>query len=92
MKLEDVLSAIVPDKVLLPETKSYEEANKAYFTCFESEIKPGCIVQPTSAAEVSSLLKALSPLLVKHEVHLAIRGTGHTPFAGKIITAYSDRH
>jgi hypothetical protein len=85
MQLQDVLDAAVPGKILLPETPAYEESNSSYFACFESEVKPALIVQPTSVAEVGAILKALSPSLVKQEVHLAIRGTGHTPFAGTMV-------
>jgi hypothetical protein len=85
MQLQEVLDAAVPGKILLPETPAYEESNSSYFACFESEVKPALIVQPTSVAEVGAILKALSPSLVKQEVHLAIRGTGHTPFAGTMV-------
>ena len=88
MDVQNVLKGVVPaEKIALPGTEQYEQSNEAYFTKFESAIKPAAIVQPTSAEEVSALIKALHPKLVKQEVSLAIKGTGHTPFAGKVSSS-----
>ena len=83
MAFQTVLEEVLPEKFLLRGSERYEESNGAYFTVFESTIKPAAIAQPTSAAEVSALIKILYPKLVTKEVSLAIKGTGHTPFSGK---------
>lgn len=82
MELQSLLKEILPDKVALPGTERYERSNNAYFTKFESALKPAIIAQPTTAADVCTLIKALRPRLVRQEVIVAIKGTGHTPFAG----------
>jgi len=80
--LQDTLTQILEAKVLQPGSADYEKNNGSYFTLFENEVKPAFIVQPSSTQEVSNLIKKLNPLLLQQEIHLAIRGTGHTPFAG----------
>jgi hypothetical protein len=82
MDIENVLNEVLPTKFALPGTQSYENSNGAYFTQFEIAIKPAAIAQPTSVQDVSALLKKLHPKLLKQEIRLAVKGTGHTPFAG----------
>jgi hypothetical protein len=83
MAFQAALEEVLPDRYILRGSERYEESNGAYFTVFESAIKPAAIAYPTSASEVSALLKTLHPGLVTQEVSLAVKGTGHTPFAGK---------
>jgi FAD/FMN-containing dehydrogenase len=87
MEVRTHLNEALPGKVLLPNDEHYEASNNAYFTVFESDLKPAFIAQPTSTAEVSNVLKALGPLLEQHRVSIAVRGTGHTPFAGSANVA-----
>jgi FAD/FMN-containing dehydrogenase len=82
MELHSLLSASLPSKILTPDTSDYNTANSSYFTTFNNTIRPAIIVQPTNSQDVGNLMKALNPHLLKQEVSLAIRGTGHTPFAG----------
>jgi FAD/FMN-containing dehydrogenase len=82
MEIQTLLNEALPGKVLLPSNEQYEISNNTYFTVFENEVKPAFIAQPTSTAEVSNILKVLGPLLEKEQVSIAVRGTGHTPFAG----------
>ncbi|KAF1978286.1 FAD-binding domain-containing protein [Bimuria novae-zelandiae CBS 107.79] len=82
MAFHAVLQEVLPEKYVLEGSDLYEEANGRYFTVFESRVKPAAIVQPTSAQEVSTLIKRLGPKLVTQKTSLAIKGTGHTPFAG----------
>lgn len=82
MELQSVLKEVLPEKVAHPGTELYEKSNGEYFTLFASAIKPAFIAQPTSAQEVSTLVKKLHPKLVNGETKMAVRGTGHTPFAG----------
>ena len=82
MELSSLLSSALPSKVLTQDSSDYNTSNSTYFTAFNNAIKPAFIVQPTSSQDVGSLMKALYPHLLKQKVSLAIRGTGHTPFAG----------
>ncbi|KAF1992666.1 FAD-binding domain-containing protein [Amniculicola lignicola CBS 123094] len=82
MTFQTELQEVLPEKHLLQGSDLYEKSNGAYFTVFESEIKPAVIARPTTAQEVGALIKKLHPKLVTQETSLAIKGTGHTPFAG----------
>ncbi|KAH5563420.1 hypothetical protein HBI26_180750 [Parastagonospora nodorum] len=82
MEAETLLNDALPSKVLVPSDEQYGMSNSAYFTVFESDLKPAFIAQPTTPAEVSRILQALNPLLEQQLISIAVRGTGHTPFAG----------
>jgi len=86
MTFQAALQEVLPEKHALQGSELYEKSNGAYFTVFESDIKPAAIAQPTSAQEVSALIKKLHPKLVTQEAFLAIKGTGHTPFAGMYLS------
>ncbi|RYP42180.1 hypothetical protein DL768_010379 [Monosporascus sp. mg162] len=77
-----VLTSVLKDSILLPGTEEYEKENGSYFSAFENEIKPSYIVKPTSVKQVQDLIEALRPHVLSGECRLAIRGHGHTPFAG----------
>ena len=81
-ELHTILKEALPGKVLSKGTDGYDKSNNSYFTVFENAIKPYSIAQPTSTADVSALIRTLHPHLDRREISLAIRGTGHTPFAG----------
>jgi FAD/FMN-containing dehydrogenase len=87
MEVKTRLTEVLPGKVLLKTDDQYAASNNTYFTVFESDLKPAFIAQPTNAAEVGSLLKSLKPLLEQQNISVAIRGTGHTPFAGSANVA-----
>jgi FAD/FMN-containing dehydrogenase len=80
--LQNVLTQALDGNVLLPGSEEYEKSNGSYFTAFENEIKPSYIAKPANTKQVSGLVTALHPLLVRGECQLAIRGAGHTPFGG----------
>jgi hypothetical protein len=75
-----VLSAALPGLVFLPGTPEYTESTGTYFAAFENELKPRCVLQPRSSDEVSKVIKYL--VLTPTNVKIAIRGGGHTPWAG----------
>ena len=74
----DALTAILPNNVFLPGSTEFEESARSYFTAFENEINPGCIVRPSSAEDVAALVKEF----VSSDRKFAVRGGGHTPWAG----------
>jgi hypothetical protein len=87
MEVKTRLTEALPGKVLLKTDNQYAASNNTYFTVVESDLKPAFIAQPTNAAEVGSLLKSLKTLLEQQNISVAIRGTGHTPFAGSANVA-----
>jgi hypothetical protein len=82
MNLQAVLQEVLPEKHAFQGSEAYEKSNEEYFTVFESGIRPTAIAQPTTTQEVSALIEKLHPIFVAQEASLAIKGTGHTPFAG----------
>lgn len=76
------LSAALHGKVFYPTNVEYQESTTSYCTVFENELKPSCIVRPQCAEDVSTILKILKPLALAGDVKIAIRGGGHTPWAG----------
>jgi FAD/FMN-containing dehydrogenase len=72
------MSSVLTQNVLLSSSPEYEEANQSYFTAFNNDISPLAIACPTSAEDVSVLLKELA----KSETKIAVRGGGHTPWKG----------
>lgn len=65
-----------------PGSEEYDLSNNSYFSAFENELKPSYIARPSNAESVQSLIKALDPHVTSGEVQVAVRGGGHTPFAG----------
>lgn len=77
-----ILSAALHEKVFYPKNPEYQESTTSYFTFFENELEPSCVVRPQSAEDVATIIKVLRPLALAGDVKIAIRGGGHTPWAG----------
>lgn len=65
------------ENVLLPDTAEYKERQESFWSLY-SKVEPGCIVCPTSAQEVSTILKTLT----KAGQPFAVRSGGHTQWTG----------
>ncbi|KAI1306687.1 hypothetical protein F5Y03DRAFT_394527 [Xylaria venustula] len=76
------LTNMLRGAIILPGSEEYEQANSSYFSAFENELKPWCIAQPRDVMQVQSLILTLRPYLLSGLCQVAIRGAGHTPFAG----------
>lgn len=59
----------------------YSESLGSYYAAQEGDLHPSCIVKPEAVIDVSIALKSLSAF-DGPKCHFAIRGGGHTPFAG----------
>lgn len=68
--------------LLQPGSAEYERDNGSYFSAFENELKPYFIAKPATVEQVQGLVRALRPHLVAGSCRIAVRGGGHTPFAG----------
>lgn len=78
------LSLVLPKKVFYPASTSYGSSSSSYWSKQEESLSPKCIVAPTTANEVATTVKTLT-FLGKTGVlgcRFAIRGGGHTPWAG----------
>ncbi|KAL8762518.1 MAG: hypothetical protein Q9184_001478 [Pyrenodesmia sp. 2 TL-2023] len=77
------LSSALHDKVSFSNEITYQDSISSYF--FQgARLSPTCIVSPTSASDVSTIIKSMNGFREddpKSSV-FAIRSGGHTPFAG----------
>ena len=77
------LSKVLGDKVSFASERSYTSSVSSYWSSQEVSLAPSCVVLPTSAEDVSVAIKTLySQKLAGQDVSFAIRGGGHTPWAG----------
>jgi FAD/FMN-containing dehydrogenase len=75
-----VLSSL-PGRVAFPRSTTYESSIASYWSSLESALKPSCIVIPKNTNETATAIKLLSEPRGS-ACQLAIRGGGHTPWAG----------
>lgn len=75
-----VLQKSFANMAYLPATAQYENSTSSYFAAFENELNPAGVFQPQSTQDVVKIVQYLrtTPTGVK----IAIRGGGHTPWAG----------
>jgi FAD/FMN-containing dehydrogenase len=81
-KVLSELAEVLGSGLILPGSEKYDQANGSYFSAFENELKPWCIAAPSDVAQVQDLVMAIRPHILSGLCHIAIRGSGHTPFAG----------
>ncbi|CAI6334757.1 unnamed protein product [Periconia digitata] len=78
------LEYFLPEKVVFQTESNYFKSQTSFYSAQEQSIKPSCIVIPTSKQDVST---AVTILNVGFQASIpgcsfAVRGGGHTPFAG----------
>lgn len=77
MSVCNTLSIALGDsKVFGPNDPAFIESTTSYFSAFENELKPACIIRPTCANDLSVILKTFKPYAALGEL-LAIRGGRH---------------
>ncbi len=77
------LSVVLPNKVFYPDSDVYAQFSTSYFSGQEIDVKPNCVVTPISSHDVAVAIKTLADIdAANHQARFAIRGGGHTPFAG----------
>ncbi|KAI1451266.1 FAD-binding domain-containing protein [Annulohypoxylon moriforme] len=81
-RILDALTSVLKGSVSQPGSEEYEADNGSYFSAFENEIKPSYIAKPSDAAQLGLLIQTLRPSILSGHCQIAIRGGGHTPFAG----------
>ncbi|KAJ5745667.1 FAD-binding domain-containing protein [Penicillium odoratum] len=77
----DTLNTNLPGTVYFPGSSGYTNSLASYFSKEEQELEPSCVIQPTSSIEVSTVIKTMR-MYLDHGVQFAVRGGGHTPYAG----------
>ncbi|KAK2764445.1 hypothetical protein FQN54_009139 [Arachnomyces sp. PD_36] len=72
----------VANKVFYPGDATYNESISSYFS-LDAQLAPECIIQPTTADDVSTALSVLvSKINSEQSCHFAVRSGGHTCWAG----------
>ncbi|KAI0001221.1 FAD-binding domain-containing protein [Xylariaceae sp. FL0662B] len=82
LQVLNALTGVLGDSILQPGSEEYERNNGSYFSAFQIAVRPLYIAKPNSVKQVHGLIKALRPYVLSGACQVAIRGTGHTPFAG----------
>ena len=75
---------MLPGKVSLPSDPVYQTSKDSYFSQQENDISPACIIIPLNTLDVATAVKVLASVYVSssHSARFAVRGGGHTPWAG----------
>ncbi|KAL8950866.1 MAG: hypothetical protein Q9222_003120 [Ikaeria aurantiellina] len=76
------LASLLSGKVFLPGSPQYINSTGSYFAAFENDLSPSCVVRPENTTEVSMVIQTISSDFPQTNIQLAIRGGGHTPWAG----------
>ncbi|KAF7511996.1 hypothetical protein GJ744_002709 [Endocarpon pusillum] len=71
------LLELLPNNVFLPTSPQYA-SQQQYWSLQQGEVSPACRVAPSSASDVSQIVKKLRG----EECPFTVKGGGHTPFAG----------
>lgn len=73
------LARNLPDRVFHPRDAKYKSETKQYWSKVLRELKPACVIRPTTAAEAFTVVRILN----QHpDVHFAVKSGGHSPNLG----------
>jgi hypothetical protein len=81
---KDIKTAL-PGKVRFPDEPEYVKENKDYYNAGLADLKPACIAFPTSAQDVSAIVKILNTE-THNAVQFAVKSGGHSPNIGAAST------
>ncbi|KAJ7160981.1 hypothetical protein C8R46DRAFT_1038176 [Mycena filopes] len=73
-----VLNSTLPGKVFFPHSEEYDEQEASYYALAQSDLKPACRVSPTSADDVSVIVRITGD----NKCDFAVRSGGHMTNAG----------
>ncbi|KAI9373536.1 putative oxidoreductase [Aspergillus egyptiacus] len=81
------LSTLLGNKVSFPDSEAYDASITSYFAQQNSELRPHCIVTPTSAEDVSTIINKIVSIPLQEgqdesECPFAVRSGGHTSLIG----------
>jgi FAD binding domain len=75
------IQSTLPGKLSLPGQSAYIKENRDYYNIGLAELGPACIAFPTSAQDVSAIIKILNSDAHK-DVQFAVKSGGHSPNPG----------
>ncbi|KAF3352543.1 hypothetical protein VdG1_08994 [Verticillium dahliae VDG1] len=86
-RCDALIDAGLGESLLLPasEDDTYTRALGTYYSATVAEMRPFCILQPKTVADVSTAVKALAPLSGAGSWNIAVRGGGHSHWGGNNV-------
>ncbi|EGY22446.1 uncharacterized protein VDAG_03884 [Verticillium dahliae VdLs.17] len=86
-RCDALIDAGLDESLLLPasEDDTYTRALGTYYSATVAEMRPFCILQPKTVADVSTAVKALAPLSGAGSWNIAVRGGGHSHWGGNNV-------
>jgi FAD/FMN-containing dehydrogenase len=75
----DAIKKALSGKLALPNESAYNKENNDYHNIGLAELKPACIAHPTTAQEVSTIVKILGQ---HSDVWFSVKSGGHDPNVG----------
>lgn len=75
-----VVASEIPGRISYPGSSVYKLSISSYYGGQERELQPSCVFRPTTTDEVSKFIKLMTS--DKCQSKFAVRGGGHTFFAG----------
>ena len=82
------MQLLLPGKVSYAGSYAYNASMKSYWSQQEQQVAPNCVVSPQNEKDVAAVISLLSRTIAVTNAlgigrySFAIRGGGHTPFAG----------
>ncbi|OTB09989.1 hypothetical protein K445DRAFT_380509 [Daldinia sp. EC12] len=80
----EAVKGISSDLVVLPGSKEYDDITSSYFTELERELKPAGFLTPSSASQVSNIVKAIKPFAGPSTVAICGSGQQATPAVANV--------
>ncbi|KAF1814152.1 FAD-binding domain-containing protein [Eremomyces bilateralis CBS 781.70] len=75
----DALTQAIPGKLFNPRSSGYKEENDDYWNVGLSDLKPACILKPTTSQEVGKAFQVLGEYT---DVNFSVKSGGHDPNPG----------
>ncbi|KAF9266702.1 FAD-binding domain-containing protein [Marasmius fiardii PR-910] len=73
-----ILNDLLPNKISWPGDSTYEAQQSSYYSAGQAELRPQCRVAPTSATDVSTIVKTAT----RHRCQFAVKSGGHMAWKG----------
>ncbi|KAF5021262.1 hypothetical protein F66182_6660 [Fusarium sp. NRRL 66182] len=80
-----LLGAGLEDILVFPEDAGYQVSVDGYYSSENRRLRPVCIAQPRSTADISSLLKTLSQVSAAGNWDIAVRSGGHSDYNNNAV-------
>ncbi|KAH8693404.1 hypothetical protein GQ44DRAFT_635186, partial [Phaeosphaeriaceae sp. PMI808] len=80
---QEIANNLPPGRVYFPRDSNYKSEVKQYWSKCVRDLRPACVVLPTTVAEISAVIRVLNRYL---DVNIAVKSGGHDPNPGHAST------